>query len=117
MCNEETFPREARLLDGASYAQVFKRNQRLNNRYWIVLVHRSGLEGSRLGLAIAKKRAKRAVDRNRIKRIARESFRQNRVLLNGLDMVVMNKDQAKTATRVELRQSLDMLWVELANKK
>lgn len=33
-------------------------------------------EYSRLGLAIPKKMAKRAVDRNRIKRIIRENFRQ-----------------------------------------
>jgi len=85
MCSDASFPRDARLLEAAGYGQVFKRNKRLTNRYWIVLAHRSGSDHSRLGLAIAKKRAKRAVDRNRIKRIARESFRHNRVLLKGYD--------------------------------
>jgi len=117
MCSEVSFPREARLLDGAGYSQVFKRNKRLTNRYWIVLGHRSRAPTSRFGLAIAKKRAKRAVDRNRIKRIARESFRHNQLLLKGFDVVVMNKDNAATATRLELRQSLDTLWVDLTNKK
>ena len=111
------FPRDARLLDGAGYGTVFKKNKRLTNRYWIVLGHRSKAETSRLGLAIAKKRAKRAVDRNLIKRIARESFRHNRLLLKGFDIVVMNKDPAAKATSIELRQSLDTLWVDLANKK
>lgn len=115
--NDASFPREARLLDAAGYGQVFKRNKRLANRYWIVLGHRSGSDQSRLGLAIAKKRAKRAVDRNRIKRIARESFRHNKVRLKGYDAVVMNKDHATTASAVELRQSLDTLWVDLVNKK
>lgn len=125
-----SFPREARLLGAADYAQTFKRNKRLSNRFWIVLGHRKGLiknsseslgeskpEPSRLGLAIAKKRAKRAVDRNRIKRIARESFRHNRTLLVGYDAVVMNKDHAASASTLELRQSLDALWLELINKK
>lgn len=67
----------------------------------------------RLGLAIAKKRAKRAVDRNRIKRIARESFRHHREQLMGYDAVVMNKDRAASASAIELRQSLDTLWLEL----
>lgn len=124
-----SFPREVRLLDAAGYGQVFKRNKRLSNRYWIVLGHKtqpqvsveqgssSAPAPSRLGLAIAKKRAKRAVDRNHIKRIARESFRHNRELLVGYDAVVMNKDHAASASSVELRQSLDTLWLELINKK
>ena len=82
-----------------------------------MLGHKSQASNSRLGLAIAKKRAKRAVDRNRIKRIARESFRHNRLLLNGFDAVVMNKDNAAKATTIELRESLDTLWIELVNKK
>ena len=117
--DSESFPREARLLDAEGYGQVFKRNKRLSNRYWIVLAHRtqSRTSPSRLGLAIAKKRAKRAVDRNHIKRIARESFRQNRQMLVGYDAVVMNKDHAASASSTELRQSLDTLWLELTNKQ
>lgn len=126
---DASFPREARLLDAADYSQVFKRNKRLANRYWIVLGHRrqssasnkstdaSAQQASRLGLAIAKKRAKRAVDRNRIKRVARESFRHNRTRLVGYDAVVMNKDNAASASTIELRQSLDTLWLELTNSK
>jgi len=117
MCDDATFPRGARLLDGVGYGTVFKKNKRLANRYWIVLGHKSQSQTSRLGLAIAKKRAKRAVDRNLIKRVARESFRHNRLLLKGFDVVVMNKDPAAKATSIELRQSLDTLWIDLANKK
>jgi len=102
-----SFPREARLLDAAGYGRVFKRNNNSDS---------NALEPGRLGLAIAKKRAKRAVDRNRIKRVARESFRHNRALLVGYDAVVMNKDHASSASRVELRQSLDTLWQELTRK-
>lgn len=116
--SDNSFPREARLLDAEAYSRVFKRNRRFTNRYWIVLGHNSrSKQPSRLGLAIAKKRAKRAVDRNRIKRIARESFRQQRDLLVGFDAVVMNKDPAASATNIELRQSIDRLWIELANSR
>ncbi len=115
---DTSFPRQARLLTATDYGPVFKRNKRLSNRNWIVLAHfrRHELkpEPARMGLAIAKKRAKKAVDRNRLKRIARESFRHNRQAVGQIDAVVMNKDSAATASNAELRQSLDALWAELA---
>ena len=42
----------------------------------------------RLGLVIGKKQLKRAVDRNRVKRIVREQFRRQRVMLPAYDLVV-----------------------------
>lgn len=113
---DQSFPREARLLDAEGYSRVFKRNWRVTDGHWIILGHRCNSTDARLGMAIAKKRAKRAVDRNKIKRIARESFREKRALLSGIDAVVMNKDSAAGASTVELRQSIDKLWLELANK-
>ena len=47
-----------------------------------------------MGLAIAKKCARRAVDRNRLKRLVRESFRLERLGLPGLDLVVMCRRDA-----------------------
>jgi ribonuclease P protein component len=64
-------------------------------------------------MAIAKKKAKRAVDRNRIKRVVRESFRHQQQSLAGLDIVVMNKPDAVSATNQELRASIDAIWAEL----
>lgn len=99
------------MLDGKAYSNVFKRNRRVADAYFTVLVHRrSGDSPARLGLAIAKKRAKRAVDRNRIKRVSRESFRHNRSNLYGLDLVIMNRDGATKASAEQLRSSLDELW-------
>ena len=107
------FPREARLLDGAAFSAVFRRNRRLTDRYWTLLCHDTGKGGARLGLAVAKKRAKRAHDRNRIKRVARESFRHHRAALGNRHIVLMNRDAAATASPAELRSALDQLWVLL----
>jgi len=110
------FPRDARLLNGRAYDAVFGDNRRIADRFWTVLVHRVPSdtdEAARLGLAVAKKRARRAVDRNRIKRVARESFRHARGELAGRHVVVMNRDAATTASAAELRAGLDALWSRL----
>lgn len=110
-CKE--FPRTARLLTARDYAAAFKKNKRLSDRYWTVLVHRSDQQAPRLGLAIAKKRAKRAVDRNRIKRVARESFRHLRSNLSHTELVIMNRDETAKTDSKTLRDSLDLLLSRL----
>lgn len=65
---------------------------------------------ARLGLAISKKHCKKAVERNRIKRVIRESFRENKATLEGLDVVVMNQPGTKAATSEHLFASLDAHW-------
>lgn len=67
-------------------------------------------------MAIAKKRAKRAVDRNRLKRVVREHFRQGQASPESIDLVVMNRDLATQASNQELRQSLDGLWIKLSKQ-
>lgn len=110
------FPRSARLLTAADYACVFKKNQRFSDRYWTILVHADKSIPSKLGLAIAKKRAKRAVDRNKIKRIARESFRAHQHQFIGLQLVVMNRDAATSETTAVLRRSMDTLCRKIITK-
>lgn len=70
----------------------------------------------RLGLAISKKHAKRAVDRNRLKRIVRESFRQHQATLPAMDFVVMAKGGAQKLSNTELFDSLERHWNEFCVK-
>lgn len=48
----------------------------------------NGESGARLGLIVGKRQLKRAVDRNRVKRVLRETFRVNRSTLPAVDIVV-----------------------------
>ncbi len=113
--------KSARLNKQHEFTAVFRgNNRRVGDRYWTVLaLPREPLPGSpmqksaRLGLAIAKKRARRAVDRNRLKRIVRESFRQHQAVISGFDIIVMNRDSCVGASNVDLNRSLLRLWKKL----
>jgi ribonuclease P protein component len=58
-------------------------------------------------MVIAKRFANRAVDRNRVKRCIRESFRANRSTLPPCDVIVQLIDAPGTA---DLGESLRSIW-------
>ena len=67
-----------------------------NNRFGkhpeiTILARKNNLEHPRLGLTVAKKYLKRAHDRNRIKRLVRESFRLSQHNLPSCDFVFVAK--------------------------
>lgn len=64
-------------------------------------------------MVIAKKRAKRAVDRNHLKRILRETFRELQHEISGVDIVMIAKPGAAQATNPQLRYGLKKQWSKL----
>ncbi|AGA35435.1 Ribonuclease P protein component [Thioalkalivibrio nitratireducens DSM 14787] len=107
----DRFPRSLRLLDGRAFQRVFARARRIPGRRFMLLyrVCAPPLDHPRLGLAISKKHARRAVDRNRIKRVAREAFRARRRSLIAVDIVVLSRAGIADAGSRELRAELDQL--------
>ena len=61
---------------------------------------------SRLGLSVPKRQAPRAVDRNRLKRIAREAFRRHAVRDLGLDLVFTSRERFTRAGEKAWRDDL-----------
>ena len=59
---------------------------------------------------MSKKRCRKATDRNRIRRIIRESFRHAQSGIEGLDVIVMNQPDAAAAGNRELFTSLEAHW-------
>ena len=89
---------------------MFAGAERVADRYLTVLFGPAPGGQPRLGLAVSRRVSSRAVDRNRIKRQIRESFRLNRDLLPPVDIVVIPRPPARHASRQELRQALTRLW-------
>ena len=85
------FSKPLRLLKPKDFSHVFAKAEKFANRNWTLIVRPNDLLHPRLGLAIAKKQLARAVWRNRVKRIAREAFRQHKEDLSGYDIVVLGR--------------------------
>jgi ribonuclease P protein component len=70
----------------------------------------------RLGLAVAVRTAGGGVERNRIRRIIRESFRLHQHELPGIDLIVSARARAKDAASAELHGSLVALWKKVTDQ-
>ena len=107
------FTRGQRLLAGEQYRRVFARGKRSADRLFAVIGLPNQHDRPRLGLAISKKAARDAVARNRLKRVAREAFRQLDTL-QPFDLVVTARPGAARATNSELHSSLTGHFLKLA---
>ncbi len=104
------FDRDARLLTPSHFQAVFSKPIRFGSSHITILITPNLTEQNRLGLAIAKKRVKLAVQRNRIKRQIRESFRLNQHNLPHIDMVVMVKSGTDKLENNEINRQLEKIW-------
>ncbi|KAA8998453.1 ribonuclease P protein component [Affinibrenneria salicis] len=104
------FPRELRLLTPSHFTFVFQQPQRAGTPQITILGRLNTLGHPRIGLTIAKKQVKRAHERNRIKRLARESFRLNQHTLPAMDFIVLVKKGVTELDNRALTETLEKLW-------
>ncbi len=84
------FPPGARLRASAEFKAVFDGGRRFNSSHLrLFALPRAEAAVPRLGVAVSKKVDKRAVGRNRIKRVMRECFRVERATLPPGDYVLI----------------------------
>ncbi len=107
---ENGFPKRLRLLSRADYGGVFADAKAVSDDSFTILCRPNELGYPRLGLAISKKMLARAVDRNRIKRVVRETFRLRAISLGGCDFVVMARRGIRADQSVHHQEALARLW-------
>ncbi|WP_040851584.1 ribonuclease P protein component [Thiorhodospira sibirica] len=110
----QRYPKSSRLITPTQYRRVFTDAQRVFVHPFSVVLRSNDGDGPRLGLAISRKCARQAVARNRIKRLIRESFRQNQARLGSFDLVFMCRPGAAELRNAQLRGALEKLWLRLS---
>lgn len=107
-----TFPLSRRLIRSDEFRRVFKKSVRSGDNFFTVLRCPNDMNHARLGLAISRKAVGKAVQRNRVKRLVRESFRDAQHRLGAEDFVVMARPAAASAGNETLRESLARHFAE-----
>ena len=108
------FSPEVRIRCAADYKGVFDGALfKVHQPHFIFLAKVTEQPKSRLGIVVAKKKVRRAHERNRIKRLTRESFRLNQHNMDDIDIVVMPKQGIESVSNAELFQQLQFAWSKL----
>ncbi|MDR1367185.1 MAG: ribonuclease P protein component [Candidatus Accumulibacter sp.] len=112
----QTFPRNSRLTRTDDFSSIFSTRKAIKSAHFLLhyRFRRQG-ENARLGVVVAKRLVRRAVDRNLLRRLARENFRKVRTGLDSRDLVlrlVLNPgDLGRLALGKEIGTLLDRMRI------
>ncbi|MDE0469441.1 MAG: ribonuclease P protein component [Candidatus Poribacteria bacterium] len=91
------------------FQRAYQKGSKYWNRYFVIYVFHTRFDNLRLGITVSKKVGK-SVQRNRVKRLIRESFRQLRPRIKvAYDIVVVGRTEACRLTCQEARKGLSSL--------
>ena len=107
-------PRAARLNRREQFAATLAAGNARARRHFRLYVRFNGLAQARIGIIASRRVARRAVDRNRMKRMVREVFRGLGERPAGLDIVVELRRCPEREARATARAELTRLLEELA---
>ncbi|AUM13067.1 ribonuclease P protein component [Ketobacter alkanivorans] len=113
-----SFQRHQRLLTPSQYKSVFDgADGRVSHSAFLLLATKTQPEQpARLGLIVAKKHLKRAVDRNGFKRVVRTQFRLAQHSLVGLDIVVLARPGCRELDSRQLAAEIEKYWPKLVRR-
>ena len=114
---EFRFGKDKRLLNAKHYSCVFNSpDARASHKNLLLLAKNNGLTTHRLGLVIAKKHVRLAVQRNRIKRVAREFLRTRPATVYCIDVVILARRDLDGLDNEQLSSILLQQWEKLVNQ-
>ncbi|MFA5959658.1 MAG: ribonuclease P protein component [Tatlockia sp.] len=102
------FDKTRRLLNKTDYNHVFEQAKKMVTSEFILLYRENTLGYARLGLALSKKMIARASDRNRIKRVLRETFRTSQ--LPAVDIIFLARHGVAKLESRAITAKLSKTW-------
>ena len=103
------FPKYYRLTKTDEFSSVFGFRRALKSRHFLLHYRLRAADeavGARLGLVVAKRLLRRSVDRNLIRRLARENFRLIRSRLSSRDLILRLAAKPEALDRRILAQEI-----------
>ena len=110
----EKFSRTFRLREEKAFRNLLSAGEKISTAFFFIRHRINDSEHPRLGIVVPKKNFRRAVDRNRLKRLTRESFRRVAGQLPAHDFLVYYLASALRAERVVLSRSLRESWSRIS---
>jgi ribonuclease P protein component len=111
-----SLPAQRRVRRKTDFDAAYARGRRLGDGFFGVTASANDKDGPRLGLAVSIRMAGGGVERNRLRRVIRESFRLHQHELPSVDVIVSARGRAKEASPIELRTSLAGLWKKVSEQ-
>lgn len=102
-------PKQAKLIKTDDFSSVFNLRKRIANKHLVMRYRPNDIMHARLGLIVAKKTAKLAVQRNYMRRVLRELFRLKQHELPAVDLIVQVQKIFVKADFFEIKQQFDAL--------
>lgn len=109
------YSRSCRLVSQNDFQFVFAKPLKVTHKRLLALYRPNQQPQARLGIIISKQHVKRAVDRNQLRRVIREGFRQWYGPLKGLDIIVLMRSEWSPLGVKVWRKETENLWQLLIN--
>jgi ribonuclease P protein component len=104
-----TFPKEARLLARREFLHLQQYGKKRHGHHFLVITAPGRTQQSRLGITTSRRFGK-SVDRNRMKRLLREFFRERQhALFPAVDIVIIPKTGAQQLSLPQIDAELERL--------
>lgn len=107
------FPANKRLRNDVVFKDIYNNGLKKVYTHFVLFYQKNGYDWPRLGVVVTKKNVRHAVDRNRLKRMVRESFRCHQQRMANYDIIVVCRYNAINSSPEKMNTELEYMWAKL----